>query len=155
MDYSQPCIDMLRMLYDKDNYPNMDFICGEATDLKNCVERYFHGKKNNDDCRYGNIDINENSESGSKDSYNMIVDKGLMDAIMCDEGWNATLGKYFQGVSLLLQKDSGKIILVSYKLSTSTREFLIDIGQKVGIEWEFDMVDKSNDRVSFSVGTKL
>ena len=157
MDYSQPCIDMLSMLYDKEHYSNMHFICGDAADLKNCIEKYYYDTKNNvigsdDD---NNKEINSNtSKSGKTYSYDMIVDKGLMDAIMCDEGWNVFLEKYFDGVSSLLKND-GKVILVSYKLSTSTKEFLIDMGEKFGIDWEFDMADKSNDRVSFSVGTKL
>ena len=139
MDYSKTCIDILCKLYNKDEYSNIDCICGDATNLEQCIK---------------------------KRNFDMIIDKGLMDAIMCGEGWNMSLDKYFYGVSLLLKDTkrttrsssddscNGQFILISYKLSTSTKEYLTDVGERFGIDWMFDINDKSNDRVSFSVGTK-
>ncbi len=143
LDYSQTCIDMLRIIYnDETTYHNMDFICGDATNLKNCIQNYYH------------INGDGYDDDDNLASFDYIVDKGLLDAMMCDEGWNTKLEKYLEGVGGLLQSE-GKFILVSYKLSTSTKEYLSDVGDKYGIHWKFDIVDKSNDRVSFSIGNKV
>jgi len=139
LDYSQPCIDMLRVIYnDQVTYNNMEFICGDATKLESCIQNYYHTDDNSDAI-----------------SFDYIIDKGLIDAMMCNEGWNASLEKYFQGISALLQSGEGIYTCVSYKLSTSTKEYLSDLGEKFGFSWEFHIADKSNDRVSFSIGKKL
>lgn len=148
LDYSQPCIDMLRTVYDKEQYPNMDFICGDATKLVLCIKSY-----------YTNTFQSETEEMEAIDDkflFDVIIDKGLMDAIMCDEGWNTSVEKYIRGVSELLKKnESSQFMLISYKLNPSTKDFLLEMGDKFGLRWDFDIVDKSNGRVSFSIGRKI
>ena len=107
--------------------------------------------------------------------FDVIVDKGLADAIWCNEGWDGMLERLFDEVAKVLRKPSsavltatssstdrketeqhagGKYILVCYKLSKSHKEFLIDVGKKVGLEWEFDIPHPfSNNRVSVSIAT--
>ena len=48
---------------------------------------------------------------------------------------------------------NGKIILVSFKLTQTMMDYLYQIGKQYGIEWELDIPDKSNERVSFSIGS--
>jgi hypothetical protein len=55
--------------------------------------------------------------------YDVIIDKGLMDAIFCGEGWNGP-------IESLVRRESGKVLcpgglylLASYRLPTSTKEF--------------------------------
>jgi hypothetical protein len=154
LDYSQSCIDMLKMIHNDDDdddgdgefYSNMEFICGDAINLKGTIENHY---------RRGGMTHTNNEKDKLSLLYDMIIDKGLMDAIMCNEDWNDSLEKYFQGASQLLKKD-GKILLFSYKLSTSAKEFLIDVvGENIGIAWDLDIDNGSNDRVSFSIGNKI
>lgn len=144
LDYSQPCIDMLRKVYDKIYYPHMHFVCGDATKLVDCIQDYYKDKSQSS---------HSSADNNDEISFDVIIDKGLMDAMMCDEGWNASVERYIEGVSELLQKSKkGKFLLISYKLNQSTKEYLFDIGDKFGLEWDFDIADKSNDRISFTIG---
>jgi hypothetical protein len=85
--------------------------------------------------------------------FDIIVDKGLSDAILCGEGWNGPLAKLFQDAATVLRKGTGIYLLISYKLPSSTKEFLMEVGDEVGLEWEFDLPD-SNHRVSVSMARK-
>lgn len=146
LDYSQPCLDMLRTMH-AESCPRMEFICGNAKELEQIFSR---------DANY--IDGEEEEGGDPNDElfyFDTIVDKGLVDAFMCGEGWNGDLEPYMKGVAALLEKGIGRFILVSYKLNSSTKEFLIEIGRRHGLQWEFDVQSKSNSRVSFSVGHKV
>ena len=129
MDYSSSCISMLEELFSKD-CPGMKFVHGDATKLCSLFQ---------------------------SEKFDFIIDKGLMDALMCGEGWDWTVESYLKGAaSILKSKESnGKIILISYKLSSATKQFLLDMGDKFGLKWNLDMEKKSNDKVSFSIATKL
>ena len=140
MDYSQPCIDMLQSLH-RTECPRMTFACGDATDLVRTLERQ-------------GIDADS--------SFDYIVDKGLMDAMMCGEGWDSSDdGTGCGGVLQYLTeakralKSGGTFVLVSYKLSAATRDYLQGVGASLGIRWTLDIGDKSNERVSFSLGQCL
>jgi hypothetical protein len=146
IDYSQPCIDMLMEMHAKD-CPGMKFICGDVTDLENVL-----------DTNVGNCEnrrIKGNIERGCCDEcrYDYIVDKGLLDALMCNDGWDGESGavrRYFQQARKVM-KSNGKIVLMTYKVNASTMEFLELVGNELGIAWE-ENVQKSNHRVSFLVG---
>ena len=135
IDYSEPCVSMLKTMYSK-LCPNMDFVCGDATKLLHVLDETYGVR-----------------ESGYH-SYHVVVDKGLMDALMCGEGWNKDVEKYIHGASSVMKEGEGRLLLISYKLSSSTKEFLNEVGNRNGIVWEFDIKEKSSDRVSFSVGLK-
>ena len=121
VDSSQSCINDLRETYGRTN-KNMAFVCGDATKLSECVKH--------------NV-------------TDVIVDKGLVDALMCGEGWDTTVGKVFEESSRILSPN-GIYLLVSYRLSSSTKEFLTECGQQVGLDWSFDLT-QSNAGVSVSV----
>jgi SAM-dependent methyltransferase len=85
--------------------------------------------------------------------FDMVIDKGLMDAIFCGEGWDSPIEALIKESCRVL-KTGGAYLLVSYVLPTSTREFLVAAGNKVGLEWEFDG-EGSNDRVGISIARKV
>merc|ERR1740139_789681 len=131
-DSSSACLDQLR-LHNSRDCPRMFFVCGDATQLSETIQRE---KTRNVPSR-----------------YNVIVDKGLTDAILCGEGWNGPLENILREASQILAPD-GHYLLVSYKLPSSTKEFLMETGRKFGLSWAFDMPE-SNDRVSVSLATKI
>jgi SAM-dependent methyltransferase len=136
MDYSYPCMELLQKLHAQD-CPRMKFVCGDVMHLTSLMNDHdILGTEHMNDSKY----------------FDYVVDKGLTDALMCNEGFCFTLEKYLRQIANVLKKD-GKLILISYKLIPSTREFLEMQGEELGMEWEFDVKNKSNDRVSYSVAT--
>lgn len=141
VDYSQPCIDFLRNAH-QTSCPSIQFVCGDATNLEQII---------NCQC------IHDESVQ-----YDIVIDKGLMDAMMCTDGWDGegNVKKYFHEVGKVLnfRKDfvqrGGKIVLVAYRLSASTREYLVELGRDIGVQWEEDE-KRGNRRVSFLIGTPL
>lgn len=106
---------------------DMEYICANAVQL----ERLFPERK-----------------------FDIIIDKGLSDAILCSEGWNGPLEELYTGAASILRPSCGRYLLVSYRLPTATKEFLDQIGQMVGLAWDFDIKTDSNDRVGVSLATK-
>jgi EEF1A lysine methyltransferase 4 len=128
LDSSQTCLDQLKTLHASD-CPRMSFLCGDAVNLSYTLD------------------------NGSCGSYDSIVDKGLVDALMCGEGWNGPVAQLFADVGKVLMP-GGSYILVCYKLSASTREFLQQVGNEASLSWTFDL-QGSNDRVSISIASKV
>lgn len=108
--------------------PDVEYVCGDAVNL----QRLFPHRK-----------------------FDVIVDKGLSDAIFCSEGWNGPLETLYRGAAAVLRPEVGKYLLVSYRLPSSTKDFLRQVGDKVGLEWEFDLKEDSNPRVGVSLAKKL
>lgn len=99
----------------------------------------------------------QNDDTGSQAMYDCIMDKGLMDAlIMSNDG--AAAGK--EPVLELLQQASrtirehGIYVSVTQELSSSMKDYLIQVGESVGMEWNFDLDGISQDGVSVSVARK-
>ena len=129
-DSSQECLDQLRDRFDKisGTQNSMRYVCGDATRLPESIGHHPQG-------------------------VGVIVDKGLIDAIMCGEGWNTPVSAVLEGSAAVLT-NGGIYVLVCYKLSSSTKRFLSSIGERVGLQWTFDDETLSNSRVSVSIGTK-
>lgn len=121
LDYSQPCVDMMLNLHSRE-CPRMDFVCGDVTKMNNLFE----------------------------EKFDVLVDKGLMDALMCTEGFEKQVSEYWREAKKILKPD-GKIILVAYKVSSSTWEFLDEIGKELNMEWT-EQESKGNGRISFIIG---
>mmetsp|Transcript_14803 Transcript_14803/g.20610 ORF Transcript_14803/g.20610 Transcript_14803/m.20610 type:complete len:250 (-) Transcript_14803:1486-2235(-) len=133
LDTSSACLDQLR-IHHADECPRMSFVCGDAMRLAEVLATSNQQDKN--------IPVD----------YDVIVDKGLIDALLCSEGWNGPLEMVLTEASQVLHP-SGVYLLISYKLPSSTRTFLEDIGKKVGLEWTFDLAE-GNKRVGMSTATK-
>ena len=125
LDYSPSCIEQLAQSWGSTR-PNMSFVTGDATRLESMP------------------DIADSDER-----IDAIIDKGLIDALMCGEGWNGDVERLLASAAKQLIPN-GLYVLVSYKLSSATKDFLLDVGKKVGLEWTFDLEDKGNNRVSLS-----
>jgi SAM-dependent methyltransferase len=148
LDYSQPCIEMLKEMHASD-CPNMNFLCGDVTDLENVIRMNEDYYRECDDST-----VQHGGDMQEEWKYDCIVDKGLMDALMCNDGWdgnNGSVPRYFQQARRVM-KSHGKIILITYKVNESKMEFLHMVGNDIGIQW-MEILEKSNDRVSYLVGT--
>ena len=137
LDSSPTCLDQLRERYQDTTYAKIDteidYICGDVTRLS----KYFDIDDEYDDNDNDDDDDDNNRRGGGL--FDIIIDKGLTDAILCGEGWDYLLEKVLYESSKILSKDgSGRYLLISYQLPSSTKDFLIDVGKQVGLEWEFD-----------------
>jgi hypothetical protein len=146
LDSSKSCMDTLQRRYvNYTQYSNhLTYVVGSALEL----EKLF--------C---------NNERNNK-KFNVILDKGLMDALLCNDNWETTVTTLLQQSILVLKQQqqqeevstgisasnsaSSRYILVSYRLSTTTQQTLIQIGQSIGFKWKFNCTG-SNDRVWISV----
>jgi hypothetical protein len=123
MDSSKTCIEQLSGRYGD----TMSYVCGDATRLSSVLP--------------------------PSKLYDIIIDKGLMDAFFCGEGWNGPIESLVKESSKVLCT-GGFYLLASYRLPTSTKEFLTEKGSEVGLDWEFDCTG-SNDRVGLSIARKI
>jgi SAM-dependent methyltransferase len=141
LDSSVSCIDQLKHRYqDHPKKSDMCFVCGDAINLRSSLAHLDNG-----------------SIHHRRKFYDFIIDKGLMDAILCGDGWNTPIASLVVEVANALKSTSsgaGRYILVSYKLPKSTADYLIDEGIKAGLTWEFNCVG-SNKRVSISIATNV
>lgn len=134
LDYSPVCVEMIRSMY-SDLCPNMDFVLGDATQLKHAV-------------------------NGSK--YDVIVDKGLLDALMCGEGFDSDLDKLMLGIDeVLTTHEWGVSILICFQLSKSNRKFLVELADRgesrnSTLFWDFDIpvAGSENGRGTFNLARR-
>jgi len=85
--------------------------------------------------------------------FDTVVDKGLMDALLCGEGWNGPVQKLLKEASTVLRPGEGRYVLVSYRLPSSTQDFLAKVGRDYDLDWKFDC-EGSNDRVGISIAIR-
>ncbi len=97
------------------------YVCGDVTKLSN----------------YFAADVMTDSYEIEGKPFDIIIDKGLTDALLCGEGWDGPLEKLLQESAKVLSVENGQYLLISYELPSSTKEFLVDIGHEVGLEWDF------------------
>ena len=134
LDYSPVCVEMIRSMY-SDLCPNMDFLLGDATRLQEAVDN---------------------------EKYDVIIDKGLIDALMCGEGFDSDLEKLMGGIdTVLTQREWGIYVLVCFQLSKSNRELFIELtdggeSDNPNLFWDFDIpVEGSeNGRATFNLATR-
>jgi hypothetical protein len=128
LDAAPTCIDTLRRRYGDETY---SYIVGDALRL-------------------------HRNHTGMG-TFDYVVDKGLMDALLCGEGWSLWVRQLLDSVHNVLSSDdddnnAGRYILVSYRLPTSTMAFLQNVAGSV-LEWNFQ-VDGSNPRVMISIARR-
>lgn len=107
-----------------------------------------------DSMSYACGDATQLSQVLSSLPVDVIYDKGLMDALFCDEGWNGPIADLLEEAGKVLNDQGGVYILISYRLPSSTQEFLAQVGKANQLEWQFDLPE-SNARVGVSVARKL
>ncbi|KAG7362847.1 methyltransferase domain containing protein [Nitzschia inconspicua] len=145
LDTSPTCLERLKQLYgDTCGTTTMDYVCGDATQLT----QYFATSSSSKNKINIDISCTTATTRGFKSyattatresSVDIIVDKGLMDAILCSEGWDGPLERMLQEASQVLKPAIGQYLLISYQLPRTTREFLVEVGRDVGLEWEYDV----------------
>jgi hypothetical protein len=128
LDAAPTCIDTLRRRYGDETY---SYIVGDALRL-------------------------HRNHTGMG-TFDYVVDKGLMDALLCGEGWSLWVRQLLDSVHNVLSSDAddnnaGRYILVSYRLPTSTMAFLQNVAGSM-LEWHFQ-VDGSNPRVMISIARR-
>ncbi len=84
----------------------MDFVVGDATKLKESLKN--HGKE---------------------EEYDVVVDKGLLDALLCGEGFDRDVDRLVRGIREVLTKEWwGMHVLICFRLSRSLKESLVELG---------------------------
>jgi hypothetical protein len=129
----------------------VSFVCDDAVELTKTLEQ------NTRD----NVDV---------EPFDMIIDKGLMDALLCGEGWDGPVERLLtESIQILNRPRSnhddsnhnhpahadkgGTYMLISYPLPKSTEAFLQDVTTASHtMEWSFRRPE-SNTRVQISIGT--
>ncbi|KAL3795113.1 hypothetical protein ACHAW5_010400 [Stephanodiscus triporus] len=137
LDYSPACIDAMRSLYGN-AYPNVDFVVGDATDLGGVV--------------WNEVDGAGDLSGGDTRWFDVVVDKGLLDALMCGEGFDVE--RLMGGINDVLVPHSwGMHVLICFPLSTASKRILEEFP---GLEWDFDIpVEGSeNGRASFNLARR-
>lgn len=89
-----------------------------------------------------------------EEKFDIILDKGLSDALFCNEAWDFWIPNLLKGASVILKEETGIYLLISYKLPKSTQEFLQELGQEIGLDWTFELPEASNDRVTLSMARR-
>jgi hypothetical protein len=119
-DSSPSCLRLLEKTYKSD----VEYVCGDATKLST----YF--------CPTVTSEVSEEQMNCS--TFDIIVDKGLTDAILCSEGFDGPLCQLMIESSKVL-KQGGRYLLISYSMPASSQDFIRELGRTVGLEWEFDV----------------
>lgn len=137
LDYSPACIDAMRSLYGN-AYPNVDFVVGDATDLGGVVWNGGGGAGDR--------------SGGNTRRFDVVVDKGLLDALMCGEGFDVE--RLMGGINdVLVPHGWGMHILICFPLSVASKRILEELP---GLVWDFDIpVEGSEDgRASFNLARR-
>ena len=147
LDYSSVCIELVKSMYGE-SCPNMDFAVGDATALREV-------QWESDDGARGKQSPTESDKVRAKKHFDVVIDKGLLDALMCGDGFD--LEKLVTSVnSVLTPREWGMHVLVCFPLSRSTKQSLDDLGNSSvpNLAWEFDIPVKGseNGRARFNLG---
>eukprot|EP00584_Thalassiosira_punctigera_P015077 CAMPEP_0172561170 /NCGR_PEP_ID=MMETSP1067-20121228/91822_1 /TAXON_ID=265564 ORGANISM="Thalassiosira punctigera, Strain Tpunct2005C2" /NCGR_SAMPLE_ID=MMETSP1067 /ASSEMBLY_ACC=CAM_ASM_000444 /LENGTH=336 /DNA_ID=CAMNT_0013351153 /DNA_START=172 /DNA_END=1179 /DNA_ORIENTATION=- len=142
LDYSPVCIEMIKSMYES-TCPNMDFVVGDATNLQRVQ-----------------WDGGTSKQSPEKKRFDVIIDKGLLDALMCGEGFD--LERLMGGINdVLTPHDWGVHVLICFQLSRSSKQSLAELGNsgydnEPSLVWDFDIpVEGSEDgRACFNLARR-
>jgi len=127
LDSSGTCLEQLvTQFQSEEEKPSM--VCGDAVELHKTL---------------GN----------PENQFDIIVDKGLLDALLCGEGWNGPVERLMLGAIQRLRGPGSRYLLVSYRLPSSTMDFLKEVTHPC-LEWDFARPE-GNSRVQVSLATKI
>jgi hypothetical protein len=130
LDSSSTCLDQLKGIYGMEygGLTTLEYVCGDATRLTN----YF-------DVANAGQALQAPADAAKSPRFDLILDKGLTDAILCSEGWDGPLERMFHEASQIMTPQTGQYLLISYALPRTTRDFLLEVGRDAGLEWHFDV----------------
>jgi hypothetical protein len=151
LDSSPTCLRLLEARYQHFiQAGQIRLVCGDAVSLSATLQNAQLSSPEQE-CE------DNGSPTGDNHPFDVIVDKGLMDALLCSEGWDGPVDTLVEQVSLVLRNSSRSTtatwVLVSYALAPSTKDFLVLRGARVGLAWEFNCAG-SNERVEISLARK-
>ena len=123
LDSSPTCIERLQRRYSQ--YPTITCVCGDVMDAVSLLKH------------------------DQQASPCVILDKGLLDALLCNDGWDTAVTQWFGQAAQVLSQ-GGKYVLVSYVLPKSTQAFLQALRDDWAWEFGVDRASSSNARVMVS-----
>lgn len=124
LDSSMACLKQLKQQLQKND--NIQYICGDAIALTKTLD-------------------------GCDSQFDVIIDKGLTDALLCGEGWDTPLMLLLRESAQVLNSPGGMYILVSYTLPSPTQKFIQEASGY--LRWSFGLTG-TNDRVQISIATR-
>jgi hypothetical protein len=127
-DSSKECLEQLKTQFPSPLPESIDLVCGDVLNLTNSLD----------------------GANSSNTLFDIIIDKGLLDALLCGEGWNGPV-ESFMRESIAVMKPGSQYLLISYPLPKSTQTFLQDV-TKSKLQWQFRM-EGGNSRVQLSIAT--
>lgn len=135
LDYSPVCIDMIKGMYER-VCPNMDFVVGDAMNLQQ---------------------VQWAGDNTDQKTFDVVVDKGLLDALMCGEGFD--LERLMGGINeVLTPLEWGVHVLICFQLSKASKKGLEDLGSgyEPSLTWDFDVPVEGSEkgRACFNVGRR-
>lgn len=155
LDTSQTCLEQLQRQYG--GYPEVRYACASALEMA----QHLVGDTVQEDT--ANVAFFCDTQATY---FDVILDKGLVDALMCGEGWEGPVESLLRESSRIVDPQrGGTYLLVSYKIAPAIQEAFQELsdsaasivsadgGPQLEWNWDFDMEDLSNDRVSISMAT--
>lgn len=155
LDTSQTCLEQLQLHYGK--YPEVSYVCGSALDMAE---------------NFVSATVTEKTSSATffcdvqPTYFDFILDKGLVDALMCGEGWEGPVEALLRESTRIVNPEhGGTYLLVSYKIAPAIQEAFQELSDSAAAtvaegggpllewKWDFDVRELSNDRVSVSMAT--
>jgi hypothetical protein len=93
-------------------------------------------------------------EAKQQPLYDCILDRGLMDQIILEGADDAAVRDLLQNASRAIQ-EHGIYVFVTQRLSAPVKEYLTEVGESIGLAWEFDLDGISNEGMSVSAARKF
>jgi hypothetical protein len=87
--------------------------------------------------------------------YDCIVDQGLMDKVLKLENNHEVVRELLEEAAIAIREYGIYVLVTNGLLTTETRTLLEDCGNKVGMEWEFELDGISNDLEVVSVARRF
>merc|ERR1712029_503372 len=130
LDYSPVCIEMVKSMHGP-LCPNMEFVVGDSTRLKEVL-----------------WDEDAENQSLRERQFDVIVDKGLLDALMCGDGFE--IEKLMRNINeVLTNHEWGIHVLVCFQLSKASKQSLVELGHcgdEYILVWDFDIPVKETKK---------
>jgi hypothetical protein len=152
LDYSPVCINMMKTTYTKDNYPYLDFVLGDATKIRDVIWTPNNVDEDVAGDNY-NPSMAKDDSRTEKQQFDIIIDKGLLDALMCGDGFD--IQQFMAGINdTLVLNNWGMHLLICFPLSESLKQQILT--NESSLIWNFDIpIDgHENGRATFNLALR-